>query len=198
MKKLILKTALITLGTILAVVCILYGIFALAFPLKMANFFDSLGMADASVSFYELQYENTGAISDLGALCVKIDAQNDCVRAKKYLTLLTEEEEFSTYIKGFDKNNSGSITGEEYFNGKLAVAHQKAGGVNEFLTFAICTIGEEYSEFNVFYIALSTNGLFTEEELIEVEKTLLGIEPCLSETEREFILRDLEFTKIDN
>ena len=198
MKKLILKTALITLGTILAVLCILYGIFALAFPLRMAKFFDGLGMTDASVSFYELQYENTGDIYDLGALCVKIDAQTDYTRAKKYLTLLTEEEGFSSYIKEFDKNNSGSITGEEYFNGKLAVAHQKAGGVHEFLPFAVRVVDNEYSEFNVFYIALSINGLFTEEELPEVEKTLLELEPFLSETEREFILRDLEFTKIDN
>ncbi len=196
MKKLILKTALITLGAILAVICILYGIFALALPLTMANFFENLGMQDASVSFYELQYENTGEYEDLALLCVKVNAENDYTRAEKYLTLFVNDSAFSTYIQSFDEKNTGAITGQEYFYGKLAIAHQKLGGVEEFLPFAIESVKEGYSEFNAFYIALSVEGLFEEEELNQVENALIQIEPTLSNEEKSFLLRDLEYTKI--
>ncbi len=195
MKKLILKTALITLGTIIAVLCILYGVFALFFPLNMASFFDSLGMRDATVSFYELHYENTGDIADLGVLCVKVDECNDAVRAKKYLTILTSSEDFDSYLEDFDKQSNSTISGKEYFNGKLAIAIQKSQGVEEFLTFATKAVDEGYTEFNCFYLALSIDGLFEEEELALVGDALSGLEASLTSSEKTYLERDLEYTK---
>ncbi len=197
MKKLILKTALIALGTIASVLCILYGVLSLFFPLTMATFFDNLGMQDATVSFYELHYENTKDINDLGVLCVKVNEIDDAVRAKKYLTILTESENFDEYVAGFDQNNRAQISGEEYFNGKLAIAIMTTDGVEEFIAFAKEEVKDEYGEFNCFYLALSTDGLFRDSDLVEVRSALLEIEQNISDAEKVFIARDLEYTEVN-
>lgn len=196
MNKLILRTTLITTGIFVAIVCVLYGIFALFFPVNIAGFLDDLGLKDASVSFYELQYENTGDINDLGVLCVKVDEEEDSLRAKKYLTILTEHQSYSEYLERFDEKSTGSIMGREFFNGKLGVAIKKVDGVEAFITFAKDSVKDGYEEFNCFRIALSTKGLFTSEELGLVKTALLEIEPTLSENEKAILSRDLEFINV--
>ena len=195
MKKLVLKTALITLGSIVGALCILYGVFALFFPLNMANFLDSLGIQKGAVSFYELHYEKTGDISDLGVLCVKVDELEDSARADKYISLLVEDDGFNSYLAFFDEGGNSLISGRDFFYGKLAIAKQKMGGVDEFITFATDAVKDGYSEFNCFFIALSVDNLFTSEDKEKVKDALLLIQPTLDGEEKAFIERDLEYLK---
>ena len=195
MKNLVLKTALITLGSIVDALCILYGVFALFFPSNMANFLDNIGMQKASVSFYELQYEKTEDLLDLGTLCLKVDALDDNERAQKYLELLTSHEDFNDYLLAFDESNQNLITGREFFYGKLAIATQKTSGVDEFLILANSLVEDGYTEFNCFYIALSTEGLFSTEDLVKVKDALNAIKPTLSDEEKVYLDRDLQYVE---
>ena len=195
MKKLVLKTALITLGSIVGALCLLYGVFALFFPLNMANFLDSIGMQKGSVSFYELHYEKTEDISDLGVLCVKVDELEDSVRAEKYIGLLVSDKGFNDYLLSFDEGNENLISGRDFFYGKLAIAKQKTGGVEEFLSFALDSIKDEYSEYNCFFIALTVEDLFSSEDKVKIKNALLLVEPTLDAEEKAFIERDLEYLK---
>ena len=193
MKKLVLKTALITFGSIVGALCLLYGIFALFFPLNMANFLDSIGAQKGAVSFYELHYEKTEDISDLGVLCVKVDEMEDSVRAEKYLSLLVSDENFNEYLACFDGESENLISGRDFFYGKLAIAKQKTGGVEEFLTFALDTIEDEYSEYNCFFISLTIEDLFSIEDKEKIKDALLLVAPTLDSEEQAFIERDLEY-----
>jgi hypothetical protein len=195
MKKLVLKTALITLGSIVGALCLLYGVFALFFPLNMANFLDSIGMQKGAVSFYELHYERTEDISDLGVLCVKVDELEDSVRAEKYIDLLVSDKGFNDYLISFDEGNVNLISGRDFFYGKLAIAKQKTGGVEKFLSFALDSIEDGYNEYNCFFIALTVEDLFSIEDKAKIKDALLLVAPTLDTEEKVFIERDLEYLK---
>ncbi len=195
MKKLVLKTALITLGCIVGALCVLYGVFALFFPLNMAKFLDSIGMQKGAVSFYELHYEKTEDISDLGVLCVKVDELEDSIRAEKYISLLVEDKGFNDYLISFDEGSENLISGRDFFYGKLAIAKQKTGGVEAFLSFATNSIKERYGEYNCFFIALTVEDLFSSEDMAQIKDALLLIAPTLDSEEQAFIERDLEYLK---
>lgn len=57
MKKLVIKTACITLACVVALSAILVGFFALFFPKKLGDFFSKFGAYHITVSLYERNYE---------------------------------------------------------------------------------------------------------------------------------------------
>ena len=124
MKKLVLKTALITAGALV----ILFGIFCVVnlifFPKSVANFFYSAGNYNASVKFYQKNYERTKAYEDLDLLCVKLDTayfydSSNYDKVVSYYELRynakkTDENLYQLCVK-LDADNHSAKT-EEYTN----------------------------------------------------------------------------------
>ncbi len=191
MKKLILKTSLITVGAIVALIFIVYGVFALFFPIKIANFLDNIGLEGLSASYYQLHYESTGDVNDLGFLCVKIDEEENPQLAEKFLILLVQDVEFENYLEQFDKNSSATMSGREYFYSKLVIASFKMEKCEQAVNFAKECVDKGYTELNPFYVALCSNVINSEDALV-VKNTLIEINNNLSQQEEQFILRDLE------
>lgn len=99
MKKLILKTVLITVGAIILAFGVLYGIFALAFPKSLANFYDGLGDDKKAVQYMDRAYSQSGDVSDLDALCNFALKTGDNGLICEHLSRLFSSEEFKTYCE---------------------------------------------------------------------------------------------------
>ena len=126
MKKLVLKTASLTLAGILALGVILFGIFSLFSPKTIANTADKMGNYSVSVFYYEKAYEKSGYLEDLYDLIVKIDATTDGAKAEKYCGVMfgpTNANKLTPFLLQKDREVADtSITTHEYLYGKYAIA----------------------------------------------------------------------------
>ena len=191
MKKLVLKTVLITLAAIIATTCALYGALAFFSPKTLAEFWNNAGNYAVSVKYYEKQYEKSGEISDLAGLCAKLDVKNDSAKAVKYLTLFTGSERFSTFCEQEDKSSGYKMTSYEYYYGIFTVAHYYQNGLSSAITVAKKAVNGGYTEYNAFYVLLSEVGL-TKDGGNAVATEISAIKETLSdETEIGFAERDI-------
>ena len=115
MKKLVIKTAVITIVSLLGAVIVAFGAFAMFAPGSVAEFFDGVGSYSTSVFFYERQFEKSADFEDLALLVNKIDDEKDAERADKYLLLFINHEEFNSYCLG--KTTMG-VPLSEYYLGR--------------------------------------------------------------------------------
>ena len=145
MKKLVLKTALITLASILGAIILVSGIFLLFIPKPVASFFESMGNYSASMSFYEKQYNNTKSDQDLWNICLKVDEYGDSARAEKYLHKFATSSNFEKNCKTLDqsKSNGYSQTTEEFIEGKLVIAVYKNKGIDKAIDVATQCVAED-------------------------------------------------------
>ena len=143
MKKLVIKTSLITLACIVGAMLIAFGTTALFAPVKMAGFFDGVGNYSASVFFYEKQYKKSQEISDLELLVSKMDRQD--AYEKGYLKELVEHKDFYSYVDG----QGHLITTAEYYYGEYVLALYKNGKFEDSLTVAKSFVDANgYTEYN--------------------------------------------------
>lgn len=84
MKKLIVKTALVTLGSLLAVFLLLLTAMTMYAPRTMASLLDSVGNRSLSLWYTELAYQKFGETDDLTDVFDKAVAAEDTERTVKY------------------------------------------------------------------------------------------------------------------
>ena len=112
MKRLVIKTTLITLASIIGALIIAVGALCLFAPKTMANFFEDVGNYSASVFFYEKNYEKTGSISDLDELLLKVYVESDYELTEKYSKEMIEHVQFESL----------SVANKEYYYGCYVIA----------------------------------------------------------------------------
>lgn len=94
MKKLILKTALITLGVVLILALSLFGIVSFCSPVSMMNFFNSLGLESIGGDYAEQEYRNSGDLRYLAhAFEVAAEAKKYELANKRFSMLYGETPE---------------------------------------------------------------------------------------------------------
>ena len=102
MKKLIIKTAIITFVSVILGLALIFTALSFISPKTMSDFTYSLGLEDASCTFAVRAYEKSGDVDDLDTLLIKSLATEDYVTLKKYSKVMIDRAEFSTFTK-FDK-----------------------------------------------------------------------------------------------
>ena len=196
MKKLIIKTAAITLALIIAIVAVVYGALVLFAPRALATFYEGVGNYGISVDFYEMQYNKTTDLNDLYTLCVKVDEYSDAERAEKYLELFVDGDsaDFNAYCieKDGALNTPTAITTKEYIFGKLVCAVYCDDGVVSAVERANELIKSGYTEFNPYYV-LITDGVLSLSvtELSMVQASIEAIKGSLSGDSLAYAERDL-------
>ncbi len=126
MKKLIIKTAVITLISIIGAASIVLGALMIFAPGTSAKMFDGFGMDKAAFKFYENQYEKSENIKDLAVIIDKIDEKETPTKAEDYCLEFIEHEGYSDYIEKYGAKNFGSKTkAHEFYYGKLVIARVK-------------------------------------------------------------------------
>ncbi len=165
MKKIILKTALITFGILLILGVSVFGIVSFFAPAAMMNFFDSLGMKSISGDYAYQEYQNSGDLEYLArAFEIAADAENYKVAGERFAELYgtnpSEREAFYAFCEEMrDEGHSTHLPNDladfdygSYLCGKASVVRYRlyyteknAEERDSLIAFAI---GETQSEFS--------------------------------------------------
>lgn len=174
MKKLVIKTTLITLASLIGAMAITFGAVALFAPGFTAGIFNGVGNYSATVFFYEKQYAKTQSVIDLMVLVDKVDYENDSVRAEKYLELLVNH-------KDFDKvsNVGGSTVSEkEFYVSNYALVLAKNNKFADALSVSSEFVKENgYTNYNPYRILIYDYTEIADDNLRSILTDLLGITP---------------------
>ena len=174
MKKLVIKTTLITLASLIGAMAITFGAVALFAPGFTAGIFNGVGNYSATVFFYEKQYAKTQSVIDLMVLVDKVDYENDSVRAEKYLELLVNH-------KDFDKvsNVEGSTVSEkEFYVSNYALVLAKNDKFADALSVSSEFVKENgYTNYNPYRILIYDYTEIADDNLRSILTDLLGITP---------------------
>ena len=187
MKKLVFKTAAITLAVIILLAALTAGALALFAPLSLARFFEGAGNGSAATVFYIRQYERSGDFNDLAVLCDKIDEHAKPDKAEKYLAEFTGSNGFSDYCAEYDRNYGGSFSAREMFRGRYVVAVYLNSGVTRATAQAEEFSRGDYTEYNAFYWLITDS----EVEISASAAAELAAGIRASGASGEFALRDL-------
>ncbi len=103
MKKLILKTAFITLGATIVALVAVFGLMSLWAPAAMMKLTASLGLDSISGDYAYQEYQRSGKISYLArSFIISVNAKDD-KKAEKRFELLYHDEEFDTFCAEQDE-----------------------------------------------------------------------------------------------
>ncbi len=202
MKKLVLKTAGITLATIIILLAITYGVLALAFPGTLGDFFYDTGSYTVGIKYYEREYEKSEDLEDLYNLCVKLNVKEDASKTSTYTKKLMDNENFDTFCQKKDGEVSSVITTREYIEGKYLCAVYKLKVMSEVITEGKNVIeASGYTKHSCFSTLISTYGSSFTKTDIELLTTALS--PYISSTtlsveEKLNVVVDLEALSVLN
>ena len=177
MTKLVLKTVAITLVAVLGAGMILFGSLALFAPLSVANFFDGMGMQNVAVKYYEKQYGKSESVEDLAVLILKLDEESDSVKSEKYLKIMIEKDEYSSYCQAQDSiNNGGKVSQDEYYKGKYALSLVRNEKFDVAVSVAKDYVLENgYTDYNPFSVIIAELGMaLTDAQLNTIKTEILN------------------------
>lgn len=181
MKKLVIKTALITIACLLVLAILIYGILAIFSPKTLATVYQNFGNDSLSVKYTEKQYNKTKDIEDLYLLCVKLDYERDSEKTEEYTAILTSLTEYNGFCKEKDNEVGSVIKTHELIEGKFVCAVYKNGGIEKTVETAKGLICEEYSKYNCINTFIITFG-----EGLKGEE-ILKLKNCLIEIKMNFV-----------
>ena len=130
MKNLVIKTAIITLASIVSIMAVTFGALCVFTPKTVAGIFENLGSKSASVFFYQKQYQKTNEIDDLIVVIDCAYLMEDLVLQEKYIKELINHDDFSSYCQKQDAENQGKISTQEYYEGYYDAVVKKLNGEN--------------------------------------------------------------------
>lgn len=171
MNKIIFKTALVTLGTLVAAAVAIFSLWILISPQTMATSCEKTGNYSFAVTCADLRYKYTKDVKDL-ARC----AQDSIVSGKdalilKYCGRLIEDDGFDTLCKAVDESIMSTEFGKYakdykgYICGNLAAAQYRSGDLDKALKTA-----ESGKSFVKLVLAIIENGTAD-----EADKTLAAL-----------------------
>ena len=117
MKKIIIKTALITLGIALVLAVAVFGIVSFCFPYVMIDFTASLGMKNLSGDYAYQEYERSGNVECLArSFVIAAEHGNDRTAEDRFVILYGEDasvarEKFDSYCASceVDSSQAGNV-----------------------------------------------------------------------------------------
>lgn len=117
MRKIIIKSALVTLAVVVGCTVLVFAVLSLGFPRILCGWCEQLGNYGFAVRYASLYYSYTGDIADLGR-CVddSILAESDGFIIE-YASELVDKAEFGEYCELRDEEVNGSISDDENFDG---------------------------------------------------------------------------------
>ena len=193
MKKLVIKTALITLGAIIVVALAAYGIVARVAPSTLADFYAKMHNYSLTVKYEQRQYERSGEFSDLAALCAELDERRDAEKTAKFVAMLVDDEGFSEYCKKTDES-FGNISTAEFYNGKLVLALYRSRGVADACERAVKAVEKYgYTKNNPFNTLIAdSKDAFSADDKAKITDCINGLIGNLSDEGKAFAASDLE------
>ena len=170
MGKVIIKTALVTLGSLLAAILILVAALTMFTPRTMSQVFDELGGKKISLWYMELSFQKSGEADDLAALFIKSVEVQDRVRTEKYGKILAERDDFDVICAGRDEQSENPLLGQipfaYYVYGNIAEAVYVLNGAEAAVNYAAENTPESYPPYNALQTLLYLDGAADDAELL--------------------------------
>ncbi len=141
MKKLILKTAFITVGILLILAISVFGLTSLWAPAAMMDFTASLGLTSISGDYAYQEYERSGSLSCLSRAFLTAADAGHYGTAEKRFTLLYEDETFDAFCTAQDSLNpveGTEVTYKSYLCAQAARVKYRLSKTEE-EDLAVCT-----------------------------------------------------------
>ncbi len=110
MKKLILKSSIITLSLVLILGALFFVIVSASKPYIIANVAFNLNNKELSVKYSEKQFIKTQDISDLSLLTERCIWANDYNKVVKYSSILLSHKDFDSYSSDYENYIASSYT----------------------------------------------------------------------------------------
>ena len=172
MKKIIIKTALITLGISLVLAVAVFGIVSFCFPYVMMDFTASLGMTNLSGDYAYQEYERSGSIDCLArSFVIAAERGSDRTAQERFSILYGEDEseareKFEAYCASYkvDSSNAGNVevSIRSYILGlacRVKFRQAKPGNWEDVCAFAISVTEKSFPQGNpVIYLAIEAIG----------------------------------------
>ena len=182
MKKLVVKTAIITLASLICTLLIAFGALAVCAPNYLGRVFDGTGNHSVAVFFYEKQFEKTGNVDDLNTLVLKLDVKGDSQKAEKYYKKIIEHSDFESLCQSQNSQN-GLIGAKDFYVGQYVLSLAYNGKFDEAVAYSKDYIGASYQKHNPFQV-LIYNYLTSDkvDQINAVKLALEEVEQGLTET----------------
>ena len=192
MKNLIIKTCLFTLGGVVLLLALLFGVFVIFFPSVLANTADKLGNYDVAIHYYEKQYDKTQSLDDLFVLCKKLDVEKSPEDSKSYLSVMINSDGFVDFCLAQDKGGEDMACGE-YLTSKYVCAIYECGQKGLSIIVAKDMVEEYgYTSYNPFYTLTVRYGeSMTDDELNELKTAINEVKVGLTGSQLETAENDL-------
>lgn len=197
MKKLIIKTTVITLSAIIIFLAVSFGIVCIVKPSVIASVFDDLGYYSAANFFYEMQYEQTEDINDLAVLIDRSFDDEDKKDLEQYLSVLISHKDFDSFCD--NKNSSASqlqkMTAQEYYAGYYVSVLIDNGKANEsFIVSKSFVEAFGYTEYNPFRTIVEESfSKLSDAEKDQLKSTLSDFNQTITDSvQLEFLAQDLD------
>lgn len=168
MKKIILKTALITLGIALVLAVAVFGIVSFCFPSVMMDLTASLGMTNLSGDYAYQEYERSGNVDCLArSFVIAAEQGSDRTAGERFSILYGEDEseereKFEAYCASYkvDSSSAGNVevSIRSYILGlacRVKYRLAKPGTWEDVCSFAISVTEKSFPQGNpVVYLAV--------------------------------------------
>ena len=138
MRKLVLKTALLTLGVLLVLAVAVFGVLSLCAPALMCDFTASLGLETVSGDYAYQEYQHSGNIAYL-ARSFELSARGDDVNAERRFDLLYGSEDFDEMCAARDGQTASADV-------QLGSYHDYLCGMGACVKYRLAQTQEEYNE----------------------------------------------------
>jgi hypothetical protein len=199
LKKLVVKTAIITLASLICTLLIAFGALAVCAPNYLGRVFDGTGNHSVAVFFYEKQFEKTGNVDDLNTLVLKLDVKDDSQKAEKYYKKIIEHSDFESLCQSQNSQN-GLIGAKDFYVGQYVLSLAYNGKFEDAVAYSKDYIGASYQKNNPFQ-SLIYNYLTSDkvDQINAVKVALEEVEQGLTETS-QFLTEDKAYidTLINN
>lgn len=149
LKKIIIKSAFITLGILAGCAVLVFAVLSLGFPSTVARWSYQLGNYGMATKYAALYYSYTGETEDL-ALC----AEYSIISGKdsyiiKYCEKLIDRDDFAQYCAEYDAAITEAYPSLKYsyrqdIYGKLAQAYYSSGDMQSAIGTAVEAVAEDY------------------------------------------------------
>ncbi len=164
MKKLIIKTALITFAAAIGLVFAVFGCLSLFAPSVMCSFTASIGLKGISGEYAYSTYLSSGELEYLAYSCEIASEQGAKTAIERYEKLIGEEG-FLTYCAQADENRANNSSApqnvgsfEQYCYGNYARALLRDGRGLEAISFVLSKLGASFPANNC-AISLAVEGI---------------------------------------
>lgn len=175
MKKLIIKTCILTLIIILAVGFSVFGLISITSPKIIANSAFRLNAKTTCINYSVKQYEKTESVADLAVLVERTAWANDYELTAKYAPILLSNGDFSDYV--LENKDAGY---EKYIASLFVESLYKTGNKNKSIEVAFSYYSGESGSNTVRIIILTAKN--DTETLNAILKKLKAIENKTEET----------------